>query len=393
MATAAVFRAETSTGDRLQRIGFGALLGFVAALQFSIAIAQILLSLALLMWLLRLATHRERFEAPDFFVPLVAYAAITLVSSAFSSDPRAGFVDSKQLVLFFIVPTVYSFARGLKAPFVVQVIISVGAVSAALGVLQYGVLDYNNLGRRAQGLLGHYMTYSGLLMLVTCAAVARILFSKDRVWPLLMMPALLVALAATFGRSAWVGTCAGVVFLLLLKDFRLMAVMPVVAALFLVLAPPSITDRFYSMFDPHDATRLDRVAMLHVGERMVATYPLTGVGPNMVEPRYREFLSSSEDQHVNPHLHNVPVQIAAERGLPALAIWLWFIVTLTAGLIRRFRMPGARDARFLSAAALAAIIAMLAAGQFEYNFGDSEFLMLFLVLTTLPYSASAPDGA
>ena len=39
------------------------------------------------------------------------------------------------------------------------------------------------------------------------------------------------------------------------------------------------------------------------------------------------------------------------------------------------------------------IIAMLAAGQFEYNFGDSEFLMLFLVLMTLPFAATRlPDA-
>ena len=31
-----------------------------------------------------------------------------------------------------------------------------------------------------------------------------------------------------------------------------------------------------------------------------------------------------------------------------------------------------------------------AAGLFEYNFGDSEFLMLFLVLVTLPYAADHP---
>ena len=29
---------------------------------------------------------------------------------------------------------------------------------------------------------------------------------------------------------------------------------------------------------------------------------------------------------------------------------------------------------------------MLAAGLFEYNFGDSEFLMLFLILVTLPFA-------
>ena len=119
----------------------------------------------------------HEFDAPAFFIPLAAYGAITLVSAAFSSDPRAGFVDSKQLVLFLIVPVVYDIARGATAPFVVQVIISVGAISAAVGVVQYGVLQYDNLGRRAQGSLGHYMTYSGLLMLVTCAACARVLFT------------------------------------------------------------------------------------------------------------------------------------------------------------------------------------------------------------------------
>ena len=38
---------------------------------------------------------------------------------------------------------------------------------------------------------------------------------------------------------------------------------------------------------------------------------------------------------------------------------------------------------------------MLAAGLFEYSFGDSEFLMLFLLLITLPFTRAAqpPDTA
>jgi hypothetical protein len=36
---------------------------------------------------------------------------------------------------------------------------------------------------------------------------------------------------------------------------------------------------------------------------------------------------------------------------------------------------------------------MLGAGMFEYNFGDSEFLMLFLGLITLPYAAAAAARA
>ena len=109
-----------------------------------------------------------------------------------------------------------------------------------------------------------------------------------------------------------------------------------------------------------------------------------GVGPTRVGARYREFLDPNEPDHVNPHLHNVPMQIAAERGLPALAAWLWMIAILAIDMARRLTIP---DTRFLAAAALGCMVAMFAAGMAEYNFGDSEFLMLFLVLMTLPYAA------
>ena len=381
--------------DSFQRIGYFALLGFVSALQFSIAAANVFLGLSLLMWVLQ-AIATRRVDVPRFFYPLAAYAAATLVSAAFSDDPNASFIDSKQLVLFLIVPMVYDLARGAKAPLVVQVIITVGAVSALYGIFQFGVLQYDNLGRRPQGALGHYMTYSGVLMLVTCAAAARILFTHDRLWPSLMMPALLVILGLTFTRSALVGACAGMAFLLLLKDLRLMAVMPVLAALFFVLAPPQVTSRFMSMFDARDPTRVDRVTMMRVGTRMVRANPLVGVGPTRVGPRYREFLDPSEPDRANPHLHNVPMQIAAERGLPALVAWLCTIAILSIDMVRRLKIP---DTRFLAASALSCIVAMFAAGMAEYNFGDSEFLMLFLVLITLPYAAEQvrlkaepPDG-
>ena len=118
--------------------------------------------------------------------------------------------------------------------------------------------------------------------------------------------------------------------------------------------------------------------------RMIKAHPLTGVGPTLVEDRYREYLSSSEPQHVNPHLHNVPLQIAAERGLPALLIWLWFVFVLMRDFAKKI---GSSQVRWLYTAGLAGVVAMLAAGMFEYNFGDSEFLMLFLLLVTLPYAA------
>ncbi len=383
--------SDARTAQGLERVTVALLLGFVASLQVSIALAQILLALTLVCWAALRIRDRAWPSAPSFFLPLTVYAALTLLVSFFSIDPIGSIVDSKQLLLFLLVPAVYDIARGQRAATVVDVIVSVGAASAAFGIIQYGVLHYDNLGQRPQGALTHYMTYSGVLMLVICAATARLVFgSRDRIWPALVMPALVVALALTLSRNAWIGGCVAVGLLLVLKDFRLSALLPVILAALFVVAPGDVATRLQSTFNAQDPANQDRFAMLEVGARIVRDHPLTGIGPNMVPRVYEQYRPDYAVNPSNPHLHNVPMQIAAERGILALAAWLWFVVALSIALFRRFKQQGDR---VLAATGLAAVLAMLAAGLFEYNFGDSEFLMMFLVLVTLPFAAARNDDA
>jgi O-antigen ligase len=377
--------SESQPIATLDRVTFALLLVFVGSLQVSIAAANILLTAVLLGWVAILVRDRTRPSAPRFFVPLLAYAGWTLVATLFSFNFSVSLVDDKQLVLLLLVPAVYHLARGERAATVVDVIVSVGAASAAFGIIQYGILHYDNLGQRPQGALTHYMTYSGVLMLVICAAVARLVFGRgDRTWPALVMPALVVALALTYTRSATVGALAGVALLLALKNFRLVGLVPVLVAVMFAVAPDTVTARMASVFNLQDPTIVDRLAMLRTGAAIVKAQPLTGIGPDMVPRMYVEFRHESAVNAVNPHLHNVPLQIAAERGLPAVALWIWFVVLLIASLWQLFRRG---ENRGLAAGGLAAVVAMLAAGMFEYNFGDSEFLMLLLVLITLPFAA------
>jgi O-antigen ligase len=389
---------STERTPLLERAAYLAMLGFAAAPQVSIAASGILLGLAAVLWLALVLIHRERIEVPGMFWPLAAYAGMTLVASLFSVDPATSFLDSKQLLLFAIVPIAYRLFRGDRSLTAIDVIITVGALNAVYGIVQYGILDHDNVGRRVQGNLGHYMTYSGVIMLVACIAAARVMFRRrDRTWAALVLPAVVVALALTLSRNAWVGACAGIGTLLLLKDFRLIAVLPVLLGVVVAFAPSSVSDRLYSMLtldEIHGSSAAgiassqsnkDRIAMIRTGFRIIKDEPLTGVGPDMViqvYPHYRD--KRYAVQQLNPHLHNVPLQIAAERGLPALAIWVWFVVTLLRDFLRR-RNTSALPS--IATAGIACVIAMLAAGMFEYNFGDSEFLMLFLVLVTLPYAA------
>jgi O-antigen ligase len=376
----------------LERAAWLALLAFAASLQVSIFAAGVLLTLTAILWLTLVIRNRERIEVPRMFWPLAAYGAVTMLSAFNAVDRGVSLMDTKQLVLFAIIPIAYRLLPGRRSLTAVDVIITIGALEAIYGIIQYAILNFDHLQRRVQGSLSHYMTYSGVLMLVACAAAARLVFRKEgthffggsRTWTVLVMPALIVALALTFTRSAWVGLVAGVGVLIVLKDRRLFAAIPLVVALTILVAPTGVTARMYSMFDVNDPSNKDRVAMLQSGVEIVRDHPLTGVGPDMVKSVYKEYRQPWAVNDLNVHLHNVPVHIAAERGLPALLIWLGFIVYLGRDLIRRVttrRQPS------LAAGGLAAVAAMLAAGLFEYNFGDSEFLMLFLVLITLPYAS------
>jgi O-antigen ligase len=121
---------------------------------------------------------------------------------------------------------------------------------------------------------------------------------------------------------------------------------------------------------------------------MIEEEPLTGVGPHMVARVYPQYRTIDAVDVEVQHLHNVPLHIAAERGLPALMLWIWFVVAAGRDLLSLVRREGSA----LAAAGLAALVAMVAAGLFEYNFGDSEFLVLLLALLTLPFSLRLGPG-
>lgn len=373
------------TTARLERVAAGFLMASAGLTLFKLLPAQVCFGIAALLWLRIVSTDRRRLALPPFVWPLAGYAIWTILSAVFSIDPRASFIDLKQLVLFLMVPMTLRLAGGDRAATTLSVIIAFGAAAALVAVVQSQVLGFDSLANRPTGFLSHYMTYSGVIMLVLCAAVARLLFHSDqRAWPGVAIPALVVALAVTLTRNAYIGAGVAVVVLLALRNPKLLVAVPVLAALFFALAPDSIRARAFSVVDLEDESNRDRLQMLAMGVDMVRDNPAFGVGPEMVGRVYGQYLRPDPVHTYNPHLHNVPMQIAAERGLPALALWVAFVGVLARDLVRQIRRG---PARAIAAAGLGATVAMLAAGLFEYNFGDSEFLMLYLCLITLPFAA------
>ena len=91
--TAVVAPEATPTG--LERVAYICLLTFAAAIQLSIAVAGIVLTLTAILWLAVVIRGREPIRVPPMFWPLVAYAVATLIATVFSIDPWTSLVDDK----------------------------------------------------------------------------------------------------------------------------------------------------------------------------------------------------------------------------------------------------------------------------------------------------------
>jgi hypothetical protein len=150
-----------SARHSLERAGFWLIVGCLGVVQFNLLGAQVLFGLAAICWVIVLIRGGVRPPLPAFAWLLALYSLLTLVSAAFSVDPRESFIDSKQLVLFLIVPVVMTFARGSRATTVLDVILALGAAGAMVGIVEFALLGQNTANNRPMGMLSHYMTYSG----------------------------------------------------------------------------------------------------------------------------------------------------------------------------------------------------------------------------------------
>jgi len=358
----------------------------------SISLTEGFLFLATALWAVGLIVEKRRFAAPMFFIPLLAYMALSLLASAYSVNAAVSFRDCREMALYLMIPVAYMSLRGLgdvrRANYAVY-------ASAAVSVLYavYRVLFKAGPEERIMGFMGHYMTQAGLLALFMSLALAMALFGKGKARYLWAAGALAAgaALEMTLTRSAWIGIAAAAGVLVLIWKPKFVLIVPALVVAVFFASPASVKKRALSIFTLEGYSNRMRVEYLRAGAGIIRDYPLLGTGPDTVDmvfqnPKY----GLSEEAKRNVHLHNNFVQIAAERGLPALAAWLAFVVWVGISLVKVVR---ARDpARLpLAAGGLAALSVLVVAGFFEYNFGDSEIAILFLYLITMPFAGRAED--
>jgi O-antigen ligase len=372
--------------------------GSIVASLVSIFLSSLLFTLAILTWMIDCIQRRKIYlKAPPFTGPLIVFFGLVLLSIVLSPEPLTSSMYLKKFLKFFAVFLVFTYFSRAQIERTIQMLLLVLGASAVWSICQFFWVKEVSLLNRIDGFMSHWMTYSGQLMIgsVVLAGYLLLVWWRDAgeqkvlgIGFTLLLLILLLCVVLTYTRSAWIGLLGGVAVLLASVKFRWVALGGVVVIVLFFLLPSSFKTRFYSSFDVRDTTTSGRLELLEAGIEMIRSNPLSGVGPRLVYQtalENREQLEGAE-KYLYQHLHNNFVQVAAELGLPAAIVWLAIWLRMVWDFIRFRRRCGEdRLLLFLSTNGLCTLVAFHLMGLFEYNFGDSEIVILILFFVTVPY--------
>ena len=190
----------------------------------------------------------------------------------------------------------------------------------------------------------------------------------------------------SFTRSVWVGAVMGFAVATFMMPRKVITGVLLPMILVATVASGLIYHRVSMSLGEGFAPDTSRLEMVRAGIGMIRDHPLFGVGPERISVEFPRYYSGSGNlaDFYYGHLHNNILQIAAERGLLCLAAFFWLIAAIYVQLVRMLKTSG-EATRWAALSAISALTGFLVAGLFEYNFGDSEVLMLLLFILSVPY--------
>ncbi len=367
---------------------------YLIACMVSITAAQVLLVIAAVGYL-GLAPHRisRGIQAiPGYFwMWNLLFLGWTLLSVTWALEPGRAWRQLWKLPFWIgmvlVAEVVCSLGdRARRA--VVLAVAAAGTANAVWALVQFGQRRIVGLEARLTGFQGHYMTLGGILTIaIVWTVAATTVWRKRGFWYIaLILMSLVLILSLT--RSAWLATLIGTMIVALMYGRRMtVRVLAVLLLGLLILpwvAPAPVWNRLTRFLSPEEISNQMRIWLWTMSLRVVRDYPWLGTGPDQmpyVYPNYR--LSAMPADRIPEHFHNNLVQIMVERGLIGLVCWIGWYLSGAQWLLVQSRRATTRMHRMMAVGAFSVWIALGVAGLFEYNFGDSEILMIWLTLPGL----------
>lgn len=392
--------------ENQDRILLAVAIAAAALIQVSIAASQTLLGLGILL----LLVFRQRLEFPRIWIPLVLFFLWTALADVLSPDPWGGRAQIRKFFVFLFIPLIYGvFVRNFEKVYYLMVAWTVTATGSGVwGLIQF-VTKYEQdrlapegfyiayLRRRITGFESHWMTFGALQLSVFSLLLAQLFFSNRKMpsWAYGSLAVLSATILLGWTRSIWLAAIPSTLYLVWFWRPKMTLAIPVIAVLAFLFAPQATRDRMMSLIEPRsdvDSNR-HRVVTFRTGIEMIKAHPWFGLGPEQIRRSFDSYVPADIQRPLPVgyygHLHNIYIQYAAERGIPALLFIMWLIAITIWDCFRAIRRVGSARSqeRFILHGTIAVTIGILVGGLFEYNLGDSEVLMMFLSVVALGYAA------
>jgi O-antigen ligase len=253
-----------------------------------------------------------------------------------------------------------------------------GLVAVAGGTDQSLVAGGLIATNRAQASFAQPNVLGFFLVLAIPAAVVLSVQGRPltRAFMALMAVGAVSGLMLSLSRTSLVGTFLALGVLLLWPEFRRWAAVGLAAlalfALFNVQALEKsqqisvVAQRLATLGRATTVESDPRLQMWKTTPKIVAAHPLFGVGAGNYSVAAKRYALLDQNDLPFDHAHDVPLTIAAELGLPGLAVLAWFVVALGALVLQAIGLRGdpARGALLLALAATMVGVAPIALADY-----------------------------
>jgi hypothetical protein len=253
---------------------------------------------------------------------------------------------------------------------------------------------------RASGFFGHYVTYAEVLQLIIALTLGLFVsLPIKRSWAgallLMALAGFCFALLLTVTRAPWLGCLVSSTIILLLGIRRRTLIIIGLLAIPLILAGLFVLQqkRNVGFLDKRDDSTTWRTTVWREGFDLLVSNPrhlAVGVGMDSIKGHWRQWGLFDGGRIPMGHMHSNLLQLALERGVPVLILWLAFLFLYARTLWRTLRImqKGGSGSftwmeRGIVLGALGGLVGFFVSGVVHYNWGDSEVVMVLYMIMGL----------
>ena len=279
----------------------------------------------------------------------------------------------------------------------------VAVLEVARGRLLPGVTPEERLGIqhwtrgrdwRATGFYDHWTTYAEALQLIASLTLGLFVAlprkrAREGAWLALAIIGMCAALVLTVTRASLLSLLVSAALIAAIGLSRRSLLVIGTCALPLVFISLFVLHqkRNVGFFDQKDDSIVWRETVQREGFQLLVSKPrhlLVGVGMDSIKAHWRAW-GLFENGIPMGHMHSDYLQIALERGVPTLVVWLVLLGTYARMLWRLRRRVSTENwiERGIVLGALGGLIGFMLSGIVHYNWGDSEVVMIFYLIMGL----------